>query len=244
MAKVSSRLKKVLVALTAGVVLFALEYVPTGLLAVYPGPLANLGDIVHIQGYPAKNNSFFMVSVIAKDANIYTAIRGIFDRNVDLWPASAVFGSRSPEEYMQENQKLMDESKARAVYLALKKEGMVTSFEDPVPVTVEIDTGEVAGPSAGLAFYLEILLRVDKNLSLRGKVAATGMLDASGSVLPVGGVAQKTIACRQYGIDVFLVPQTNYDEAKAYAKNMTVIGVSDVNQAFSALLSIGALEIP
>lgn len=219
------------------------QYVPTGLLAVSPGPLKNLGAVIRLDGYPPKPNSFFMVSIVAKEANLYTVLGALFDPNVELWSKKAVFGSKSPEEYVRDNQKMMDESKQRALFLALKKEGIVTSQSDPFPMAVDINTGEVAGPSAGLAFFLEILLRVDGRLELKDKVAATGMLDDSGNVLAIGGIAQKTVACREKGIKIFLTPKGNVSAAKALAKNMKVVGVSNVDEAVQVLLALGALEI-
>ena len=51
------------------------------------------------------------------------------------------------------------------------------------------------------------------------------------------GIAQ-TMACRQYGIDVFLVPEGNQEEALIYAGEMMVIGVCSVFEALTILTDL------
>lgn len=85
-----------------------------------------------------------------------------------------------------------------------------------LPQDVGIDSGEVVGPSAGLAFALylaDALLRTDD--LLRGRyVVATGSLAPDGRVLPVGRIRQKALAAQASKRDLFLVPAANAAEAK------------------------------
>jgi PDZ domain-containing protein len=60
-----------------------------------------------------------------------------------------------------------------------------------------------------------------------------------GSVLPVGGLKQKTIGAKRAGADVFLVPAgENAQEARRYAGNMRVIPVHTYRQALRALATL------
>ena len=66
-----------------------------------------------------------------------------------------------------------------------------------LPFPVRIRAGSVVGPSAGLAFALEIMEKLGHNVDRGYKVAATGELQLDGSVLPIGGVEQKTIEAKR-----------------------------------------------
>ena len=60
---------------------------------------------------------------------------------------------------------------------------------------MKIDTGQIGGPSAGLAFALDVVEELGHDITHGYKVAATGELDIDGSVGPIGGVKQKRSAC-------------------------------------------------
>jgi Lon-like protease len=105
-----------------------------------------------------------------------------------------------------------------------------------LPIDIEIDLGQVGGPSAGLAFALEIARMLGRNVTKGCEVAATGELALDGSVLPVGGLKQKTIGARQTGVDVFLVPAgENAAEARSHAEDLEIIAVDSYQQALRRL---------
>ncbi len=64
-------------------------------------------------------------------------------------------------------------------------------------------------------------------------------MDSAGAVGPVGGVQQKTVSVRRAGATLFLVPSSEYDEAKKYAGDMRVESVDNVDDALRVLTSIG-----
>ena len=103
------------------------------------------------------------------------------------------------------------------------------------PLDVEIDAGSVGGPSAGLAFALEIVDELDSDLEDGRRVVATGEITLAGDVLAVGGVRQKTIGAREAGASVFLVPDANAAEARAQAGDLEIVPVSDFDEALAAL---------
>ena len=105
-----------------------------------------------------------------------------------------------------------------------------------LPVPVSIDSQGIGGPSAGLAFALDILQQLGRNVTHGRKIAATGELALNGEVLPIGGVKQKTLGVRRAGVDVFLVPAgDNAREARRYADGLRIIPVENVQQALRAL---------
>ena len=108
-----------------------------------------------------------------------------------------------------------------------------------LPLNVEIDLGGVGGPSAGLAFALDVMEELRGNVDRGLRVAATGELELNGAVGPVGGIKQKVIGARRAGADVFLVPAgDNADEARRYAGDLRVIPVESFRQALRALATV------
>ena len=108
-----------------------------------------------------------------------------------------------------------------------------------LPVDVDIDLGGVGGPSAGLAFALDLVEELRGNVDRGLKVAATGEIQLDGGVAPVGGIKQKVIGARRAGADVFLVPSgDNADEARRHAGDLRVIPVDSFRQALQKLATI------
>jgi PDZ domain-containing protein len=118
----------------------------------------------------------------------------------------------------------------------------VTASDDltvKLPVPIKFDAGGVGGPSAGLAFALDILQELGRNVAHGKKVAATGELALNGAVGPIGGVKQKTLGAREAGVDVFLVPAgDNAREARRYAKDLPILSVKNFQQALRALATL------
>jgi PDZ domain-containing protein len=108
-----------------------------------------------------------------------------------------------------------------------------------LPIPIHFDAGDVGGPSAGLAFALDILQELGRNVAHGKKIAATGELSLDGTVSPIGGVKQKTLGAREAGVDVFLVPAgENAQEARRYAKDLHIIPVKNFQQALQALATL------
>ena len=120
----------------------------------------------------------------------------------------------------------------------------VTASDDlevQLPFKITIDAQGIGGPSAGLAFALDILQELGRNVTHGHNVAATGELAVDGEVLPIGGVKQKTLGVRKAGVDVFLVPAgDNAREARKYADGLRIIPVENVRQALQALATLPA----
>jgi PDZ domain-containing protein len=103
------------------------------------------------------------------------------------------------------------------------------------PVDIEIDAGAIGGPSAGLAFALDIVDELGEDIDRGRKVVATGELTLDGEVLPIGGVKQKAIGARDAGADIFLVPDANFEDARNAVDDLEIIPVSSFDEALSVL---------
>ena len=106
-----------------------------------------------------------------------------------------------------------------------------------LPLKVTIDTGSIGGPSAGLAFALDIVDELGKDVDDDKRIVVTGALDLDGRVVAIGGIKQKTIAARDAHADLFLVPDDNAADARRYADGLKVVAVSTFREALSVLTS-------
>jgi Lon-like protease len=105
-----------------------------------------------------------------------------------------------------------------------------------LPIDVDIDLGRVGGPSAGLPFALEIARKLGRDVTHGCRIAATGALALDGTVIPIGGVKQKTVGARRADVDFFLVPAgENAEDARDNAKGLPIIPVESFQQALRRL---------
>jgi PDZ domain-containing protein len=104
---------------------------------------------------------------------------------------------------------------------------------------VTFDIHGVGGPSAGLAFALQIYSAGKGYADLGGKrVAATGTIDLDGQVGPIGGVAEKAVGARRAGADLLLVPGPNAAEARAaHVPGLRIVAVRTFDEALGAIRS-------
>jgi Lon-like protease len=117
---------------------------------------------------------------------------------------------------------------------------VVQAAQVKLPFPVKIDAGSIGGPSAGLAFALDVVRELDGDITHGHRVAATGEINLDGSVTPIGGVKQKIFGARQADVDVFLVPAgDNAQVARKYAGGVRVIPVESFRQALHALATLG-----
>jgi Lon-like protease len=106
----------------------------------------------------------------------------------------------------------------------------------PVKVTIS-PRGLGRGPSAGLAFALEVYDAAGGHRLAHGRrIAVTGTIDLDGNVGPIGGVRQKVIGAARKHADIVLVPDLNAADARAAAGDrIKVVAVSTFREALTAL---------
>ena len=117
-----------------------------------------------------------------------------------------------------------------------------------LPFEINFDTGQIGGPSAGLAFTLTLLDELTAGDLLGGEdVAVTGTIAIDGTVGAIGGLPQKVSAVRQAGIGHFLVPEGNPEMETALevaGDDVELIPVSTVGDALAALGRLGGDPLP
>ncbi|UNC92761.1 YlbL family protein [Candidatus Contubernalis alkaliaceticus] len=115
----------------------------------------------------------------------------------------------------------------------------IRNWYPDLPVNIDIGTGAIAGPSAGLMFVLEIINQLEpEDISQGKKIVGTGTINIQEEVGPIGGIKQKIAAAEAIGADFFLVPSENMQEAKEAARGIELIEVKTLQDALNFLESI------
>jgi PDZ domain-containing protein len=92
-----------------------------------------------------------------------------------------------------------------------------------LPANINIDTGEIGGPSAGSMFVLEILNQLlPEDLTKGYKIAGTGTIGLDEQIGEIGGVQQKVIAAHRDGAQIFFVPEGNAGDAMLAARGLDI----------------------
>ena len=110
------------------------------------------------------------------------------------------------------------------------------------PFEVDIQTGNVGGPSAGMMMALNVYNLLTKDDITNGKkIAGTGTIEIDGSIGPVGGVKQKVIAAKRANAGLILVPTANYEEASVFADgNTQIVAVDSFDNALNVILDFSS----
>ena len=105
------------------------------------------------------------------------------------------------------------------------------------PFEIDIKTGNVGGPSAGLMMALNVYNNlIPEDITNSMIVAGTGTIEIDGSVGPVGGIKQKIIAAKKAGAELILVPVANFEEAKLFEDDKTaIVAVDSFDEALSVI---------
>ena len=113
-------------------------------------------------------------------------------------------------------------------------------YEFDSGVDVEFETGDIAGPSAGLMFTLALYDQLTPDDLTEGKaIAGTGTIACDGGVGAIGGVKQKVAGAEAEGAEVFLSPAGNFAEARqAAGDGIEVVSVATFAQAIAYLESL------
>lgn len=108
------------------------------------------------------------------------------------------------------------------------------SYKFPRQVTFK--TGNIAGPSAGGLFTLEIYNQLTPDDLTKGRrIAGTGTIDLDGKIGRIDGIQQKIMAALKNDADIFLVPEENYDEISDYEDKITLVKIKTIDDAINYL---------
>ena len=105
------------------------------------------------------------------------------------------------------------------------------------PFEIDIKTGNVGGPSAGLMMALNVYNNlIPEDITNSKIIAGTGTIEIDGSVGPVGGIKQKIIAAKRAGAELILVPVANFEEARPFETDKTaIVAVDSFDEALAVI---------
>ena len=105
------------------------------------------------------------------------------------------------------------------------------------PFPIEIEAGDVGGPSAGMMHALAVIDSLTEGELTKGRViAGTGTIDLEGNIGSIGGIRQKVVGAEAAGAEYILVPQGNYDTAlTAERVSIEIVPVATLEDAVAFL---------
>jgi PDZ domain-containing protein len=103
--------------------------------------------------------------------------------------------------------------------------------------SAEVALDGIGGPSAGLVFSLAMVDEMTPGDLLQdAHAAATGTIDASGQVGPIGGVDKKMVSVQRAGAGLFLVPAANCPELSGKVPpELVVVPVQNLASAVDSI---------
>ena len=103
----------------------------------------------------------------------------------------------------------------------------------------DTESGSSGGFMTSLAIYDAL---TNSKLSSGKKIAGTGTIDEDGTVGEIAGLKHKLLGASKKHIDIFFVPDANYDEAikikKKYNLKMDIVKVTKFHQATNYLMDL------
>ena len=120
--------------------------------------------------------------------------------------------------------------------------GLAPDFLAQRDLHVHVPAGAIPkdGPSAGVTMATAILSAA-RNQAVRQDVAMTGEITLSGLVLPVGGIKEKVLAARRYGIKTFILPALNEPDLAELPpelqRDMTFVPVETLEQVIKVAMA-------
>jgi PDZ domain-containing protein len=118
--------------------------------------------------------------------------------------------------------------------------GVYVGYKYEFPFKIDVDLGDVGGPSAGTMFAIGMIDKLTPGQLLgKNHVAGTGTIEPSGEVGPIGGIVQKMYAARDAGATVFLAPSENCSETVGKVPSgLKVYRISKLNTAVDLLTAL------
>jgi PDZ domain-containing protein len=120
--------------------------------------------------------------------------------------------------------------------------GVYVGYKYEFPFKIDVDLGDVGGPSAGTMFAIGMIDKLTPGQLLgKSHVAGTGTIEANGKVGPIGGIVQKMYAAKGAGATVFLAPSANCAETVGKVPSgLKVYRISKLNTAVELLTALQA----
>ena len=117
-----------------------------------------------------------------------------------------------------------------------KKFGLKEDFNKNKEIHIHVPEGAIPkdGPSAGITLATAILSAA-LNKKVKGNIAMTGEITLRGEILPIGGLKEKLLAAKRYGINKVLIPEENnidlVDISEEILNGLEIIAVKNFEES-------------
>lgn len=189
-----------------------------------------VGDVITQVNGTEVNDSEQLLNYL-KDIQEGESVQITFNREDNTLTAD-VRVEQFPEQFLQNGEKRY----------GIGIVGPVTKRVITTDRSIQFETNNIGGPSAGLMFTLEIYNQLLENDITKGyKIAGTGEIFEDGMVGAIGGIGQKVIAADNAGAEIFFAPVAgrNFDDAKIAAADvktdMKIVPVKTIHEALDYL---------
>ena len=221
---------------------------PLPFVIVMPGNAQNIFDkilTVKTQKSFAATGRLDLMSIKVTNPNtwiigpeiIYSWIRS----DEAVYPRSAIYPAGTTAAHEKQQAAVdMTTSQSKAIsaaftYLA-SHPSLGVAKDQLNSANIAFDVERTGGPSGGMIFALGVIELLTPTDVLHGRhVAGTGTISAEGSVGAIGGINEKILAAKRAGAKIFLAPAGNANEISHSNKGITIIIVSTLDQAVTAL---------
>lgn len=103
------------------------------------------------------------------------------------------------------------------------------------------------GPSAGITLVTSLISTFTQR-KVKANIAMTGEITLRGKVLPVGGIKEKILAAKRYGIKTIILCEENrkdIEEIKEeYVRGLSFVYVTDIKEVIDTALNKGKVDNP
>ncbi|MCX8028405.1 MAG: endopeptidase La [Brevinematales bacterium] len=119
--------------------------------------------------------------------------------------------------------------------------GIPTYIFKEYDLHIHIPSGAIPkdGPSAGITLLVSIVSLLTQK-RVKDNIAMTGELSLRGLILPVGGIREKILAAKRYGIRKVIIPEKNIKDLdeipEEQKKDLEIIPVKNVNDVLNIAL--------
>lgn len=239
------RLVKLLFALVFIVPLFT----PMNFVVLQPGdgtalfPKVMTVNSSDVKTYKPNGQMYLLaIWVSTPDAKVLGAeVLGCWARaDCVVFPRSVIYkrntNSKTEAATSQKEMKVSQSDALTATKHLLAEEFPAIETSKLTDASVKVTLPDTGGPSGGLIFSLGLVELLTPDDLLQGRrIAGTGTISADGTVGAIGGIAEKIIAAKKTGATILFASKNNCDEIPKTVSGITIIAITNLNQAVSYL---------
>ena len=166
---------------------------------ISPGEARGVAELIKVKGegakeFPPKGKILFTTVSLAGDVNVFRALAGWIDDEVEVIPEERITGGAPRQEVRQQNIQAMVDSKLTATKVALERLGYRVSVNGDGALVTDVKVGD---PADGQLQVGDVIKTVDgEAVTLHDQVVSKVRQHQAGDVIKIGfnrGGADKTV---------------------------------------------------